>query len=255
MWATLLLPVADLAFPLALAVPRSPSHSPSLQVSGANYAGTSKVTRARGTYPTSSVCHPPPPARYGTVRCSTAQLWLGSQGPAQPSPAVLPGRLVLSTPSYPIPQSVSPSSPSQQGLVSQVKSRQLSQPASPALAQPQPVSAVSRGAWSRSHPFLPPFSPVSPVSQSVGRIQLSPSAHQSRSRAGRTGLVPGRRVHAHCTLHTLGLPHCARPSPLPPCLLAGLLAPSFLLPAHTLHPVTYLLPSHLLPYPFCVLAV
>lgn len=74
----------------SLPVPPSPSLSPSLQVSGANYAGTFEVTRARGTYPT-SLSATLPPARYGTVRCSAAQVWSGRQGPAQPSPAVLPG--------------------------------------------------------------------------------------------------------------------------------------------------------------------
>ena len=44
----------------SLPVPRSPSLSPSLQVSGANYAGTFEVTRARGTCPTTLSYHPPP---------------------------------------------------------------------------------------------------------------------------------------------------------------------------------------------------
>jgi hypothetical protein len=60
---------------LALTVPRSPSHSPSLQVSGANYAGTFEVTRARGTYPTSlSATLPPSWVRYGTVQHSAVMV-------------------------------------------------------------------------------------------------------------------------------------------------------------------------------------
>lgn len=72
----------------SLPVPPSPSLSPSLQVSGANYAGTFEVTRARGTYPTSlPATLPPAKVRYGAVQRSA--VWLGGQGPAQPSPAVL----------------------------------------------------------------------------------------------------------------------------------------------------------------------
>lgn len=44
----------------SLPVPPSPSLSPSLQVSGANYAGTFEVTRARGTCPTSLPATLPP---------------------------------------------------------------------------------------------------------------------------------------------------------------------------------------------------
>jgi hypothetical protein len=228
-WATLLLPVADPAFPLALAVPRSPSHSPSLQVSGANYAGTVKVTRARGTYPTSLPATLPP--QLGTVRCGAAQRavmvrWAG------PSPAVLPG---LPTPS-PVPRA-------QQGLVWSVWSVQTVRSTQPAS---QPASQCSQSeCLSRSHPFLPSFS------QSVGRIHLSPSCPSS-SRGSRTGLVPGKRVHAHCTL---GLPHTAPARPfhlactfLPtcPCLACLHLAPCYLLPA-TIPPPSFL--------PLCVLDV
>lgn len=187
MWATLLLPVADPAFPLALAVPPSPSLSPSLQVSGANYAGTFEVTRARGTYPT-SLPATLPPARHGTVRCSAAQC--GQVGRAQPSPA---------QPSFLVPVLVALSHPLvEQGMVSPVR------------IQSSPVSPASQ---SVIHSFLlqshPPQQPVCPSS--------------SRTQSNRSSAWP----EGACTLHTWGLPHCARPS-LPPCLH---LPPK---PAHTL---------------------
>lgn len=188
----------------SLPVLPSPSLSPSLQVSGANYAGTFEVTRARGTYPT-SLSATLPPARYGTVRCSTAQV-----GRAQPSPA---------QPSFLVP--VSPS-------LSCLCQGQSSLPARQAVSQSVAVLVAQSS--------IP----------SLSRIHL---ASPSSRRTSRTGLVPGKRVHAHCTL---GLPHCARPS-LPPCLH---LPPK---PAHTLLCLLHLapctlLPSHLLPS-LCVLVV
>lgn len=136
MWATLLLPVADPAFPLALAVPPSPSLSPSLQVSGANYAGTFEVTRARGTYPT-SLSATLPPARYGTVRCSTAQV-----GRAQPSPA---------QPSFLVPVSLSL-------FLACVK---VSQSASQSISRSAPRAVIH--SFAQSHP---PRQPVKQANQS-----------------------------------------------------------------------------------------
>lgn len=151
----------------SLPVPPSPSLSPSLQVSGANYAGTFEVTRARGTYPTSlPATLPPAKVRYGAVQRSAVVVRWAGPSPAQPSRPFL------------VPVVVSPSLSLAPSLVKVWSGLVKVSP-----AQPSPVSqSVQSDSQSvavlvaRSHPFIPSL---------------------SRSR---TGLVPGRRVHAH--LHT-----------------------------------------------------
>lgn len=136
----------------------------------------------------------------------------GRQGPAQPSPAVLPG------PSLSLPL-----------FLACVKVSPVCQPASQSVSQAgsQSISRSARRAV--IHSFA------------LSRIHL---ASPSSRRTSRTGLVPGKKVHAHCTL---GLPHCARPS-LPPCLHLPPKPAHTLLACCTLHLAPCYHPTSFLPF-------
>lgn len=151
------------------------------------------------------------------MRCSAAQLWLGGQGPAQPSPAVLSWS---------------------QSFVTLSHSRVLSRPLS------------SRYGLVRSGQF----SPVSQSdSQSVAVLVAQSSIHSfAQSQSNRSSAwQEGARTFAHLDCHTAPVRHfstllaCTFLSNLPtPCLPA---APC------TLHLATH--PTSFLPFAVCWLCV
>lgn len=187
----------------SLPVPPSPSLSPSLQVSGANYAGTFEVTRARGTYPTSlPATLPPAKVRYGAVQRSAVVVRWAGPSPAQPSrPFLVP---VLR-------HSLSLSRPlsSRYGLVRSGQSSPVSQSDSQSVAVLVAQSSI--------HSFAQSQSNRSSAWQEGARTFAHLDCHTAPVRHFSTLLAPSSQAcpHLACLLH------------LAPCTLLPVPPPSF----------------------------
>lgn len=223
MWATLLLPVADPAshsHSQSLPVPPSPSLSPSLQVSGANYAGTFEVTRARGTYPTSlPATLPPAKVRYGAVQRSAVVVRWAGPSPAQPSRPFL------------VPVVVSPSlsrALSRQGMVWSGQGQ--SSPAQPSQSLSQSSQTVNQSQYS---------------SRAQSSIHSFAQSQSNRSSAWQEGAC----TFAHLDCHTAPVRH------FPPCLHLPPKPAHTLLARCTLHLAPCYHPTSFLPFAVCWLCV